>query len=193
MTATQTIDPLYGWIPTKAALAVMAAARGKVGLVEGGGADGHSGNQIFVWDWWKQVTGEFDQGQPNCGAGLSWEFAQGGASKLVAAKNPHGFIYCPDGVNFFKAKKAFLPATAAHFCDPVFFDWEGAGAADHVGLVLYNRSHNGGNTLTTVEWNTSPEHSTGSQQNGGGVYIRNRFIDRTILGVGRPDWGSLTV
>ena len=187
MIAPTKFNPMYGWTPTSHALAVMKAARSKVGLVEGGGPDGHSGNKIFVWDWWKSLTGSNDQGQPYCAAGLSWEFAQGGASSLIAAENKYGFIYCPDGVEFFKNKKSFLKPEYAHFCDPVFFDWDGSGVSDHVGLVIYNR----GNMLTTVEWNTSPEHSSGSQSNGGGVYIRNRLMDGTILGVGRPDWNSL--
>ena len=166
---------------------VLNAARSKVGTIEAGGADGHSGNIVWAWDWWEKATKQKEQGQPWCGASVSWSFAQAGASSLIAATNSSGFIYCPDGVKFFKSRKMFLPARLAQPGDVVFFDFSGKGNAEHVGIILSN--HN--TYLVTVEGNTSPEHSTGSQANGGGQYLRNRAITPSILGVGRPDWQSL--
>jgi cell wall-associated NlpC family hydrolase len=163
---------------------VVTFARSKVGTVETGGADGHSGNIVPFWDWWKSATGENYQGASWCGAFVSWAFAHAKVSPLIAAKNSHGFIYCPDGVNFFKARKAFLPPAQAQSGDVVFFDWEGKGISDHVGIVVHNKGH----YLVTVEGNTSPEHATGSQQNGGGVYLRNRPFMPQVIGVGRPNW-----
>ena len=164
------------------AISVVNAARTKVGVVESGGPDGHSGNIVEFWDWWDKVTGEHDQGASWCACFVSWAFSVYGLSSLVAAKNPHGFIYCPDGVNFFKKKNQWHDAKDAVAGDVVFYDWEGKGLSDHVGIVISNH----GQYLVTVEGNTSAEHASGSQQNGGGVYLRNRVINSTILGVGRP-------
>lgn len=166
---------------------VLAAAKSKVGTIEKGGKDGKSGNIVWAWDWWKAATGQSDQGSPWCDVSASWSFAQGGATELIAPKGTHGFIYCPAHVAWFKAKKAFLPAKKAHPGDLVFFDFSDHGIAEHVGIVVSNE----GKYLVTIEGNTSPEHSTGSQANGGGQYERHRALSPFILGVGRPNWKSL--
>ena len=163
---------------------IVKLARTKEGQVESGGADGHSGNIVWVWDWWKKVTGQSDQGSPWCAAFVSWVFGTLGLSSLVAASNAHGFIYCPDGMNFFKNKKQWFAAKDAKPGDIVFYGDK--GVAIHVGIVIYNK----GTYLVTIEGNTSPEHSTGSQTNGGGCYIRNRALTPWVLGVGRPAYKS---
>ena len=168
---------------------VVKAAQSKLGVVEKGGPDGKSGNIVEFWDWWKSVTGENDQGQSWCACFVSWCFAQvPGGSALVAAKNPHGFIYCPDGVKFFKARNQIITPANAQPGDIIFFDWTGAGIADHVGIVEQNNK----TYLTTIEGNTSAEGATGSQQNGGGVYRRKRYFGKTIHAIARPAWPTPT-
>lgn len=167
---------------------VLKVAASQVGTVEKGGADGKSGNLVPYWDWWKKCTGENDQGASWCACFVSWCFAQVAASSLVAAKNKFGFIYCPDGVNYFKKKNAFVDPSKAQPGDVVFFDWEGKGIADHVGIV----ESVGAGFLNTIEGNTSPEGANGSQQNGGGVYRRKRYFGKTIIAVARPAWPVIT-
>jgi len=167
---------------------IIKSAQSKLGTVEKGGVDGKSGNIVEFWDWWKSCTGENDQGSSWCAVFVSWCFAQNAASSLVAAKNKFGFIYCPDGVNYFKKKNQLVDPTKAQPGDVVFFDWEGKGIADHVGLV----ESVGAGFLTTIEGNTSAEGAAGSQQNGGGVYRRKRFFGKTIIAVARPAWPTLT-
>lgn len=168
---------------------VIKAAQSKLGVVEKGGPDGKSGNIVEFWDWWKSVTGENDQGSSWCAVFVSWCFSTvPGGSALVAAKNPHGFIYCPDGVNFFKAHNEIIAPAKAQPGDIIFFDWTNSGVADHVGII----EQNNGTYLTTIEGNTSAEGVTGSQQNGGGVYRRKRYFGKTIHAIARPAWSTPT-
>jgi cell wall-associated NlpC family hydrolase len=170
---------------------VVAKATSQLGVVEKGGRDGKSGNIVPYWDWWKACTGENDQGQSWCACFVSWCFSQVMASSLIAAKNKYGFIYCPDGVNYFKKKNQLVAAKSAQAGDIIFFDWTGAGSADHVGIVVENHAAQG--YLLTIEGNTSAEGIVGaSQSNGGGVYKRKRFIDKTIFAVARPSYPTLT-
>jgi hypothetical protein len=170
---------------------VVKAAQSKLGVVEKGGPDGKSGNIVEFWDWWKSITGENDQGQSWCACFVSWCFAQvPGGSALVAAKNPHGFIYCPDGVKFFKARNQIITSANAQPGDIIFFDWNGAGIADHVGIVEQNNK----TYLTCIEGNTSVEGAApgSSQSNGGGVYRRKRYFGKTIHAIARPAWPTPT-
>ena len=110
---------------------------------------------------------------------------------MIAAKTPAGFIYCPDAVNYFKKKNQLVDPKTAQPGDIIFFDWNGAGIADHVGIVTEN--HAAKSYLMTIEGNTSPEGAVGaSQQNGGGVYSRKRYLGKTIHAVARPAWATLT-
>lgn len=163
---------------------VLKAAQGKVGTVEGGGSDGKSGNIVWVWDWWKSVTKANLQGSPWCAGFVSWCFAQANLSALVAAENSHGFVSTINGLAWFKKKGQLIDPKTAQPGDIVFFDWDGAGHADHVEIV----ESNGKTFLTTIGGNTSPEGVKGSQQNGGGCYRRKRLLDKTIIGVARPAW-----
>jgi hypothetical protein len=165
---------------------VLKAAASKVGTIEGGGTDGKSGNIVWVWDWWKSVTGRNLQGSPWCAGFVSWCFGQAKASALIAAENPHGFVSVISGVAYFKKKKQMIDVKSAKPGDVLFFDFEGDGIPDHVELV----ESNDGKVLTTIGGNTSPGTS-GSQKNGGGCYRRKRPIDKTMIGVGRPAWPVL--
>jgi hypothetical protein len=167
---------------------LLKIAQSQIGTVEKGGSDGKSGNLVPYWDWWKSVTKQNGQGQSWCAVWVSWCFAQVSASSLVAAKNKFGFIYCPDGVNYFKKKGQIIDPTKAQPGDIVFFDWEDKGIADHVGIVEKNAKDH----LETIEGNTSAEGVKGSQSNGGGVYRRKRYFGKTIHAVVRPAWPTLT-
>lgn len=167
---------------------IILTAESQEGLVEKGGPDGKSGNIVPMWDWWKQVTGENFQGSSWCAVAVSWTFAQNNASALVAAKNPHGFIYCPDLENWAKAGHAEIVAdkTKGMPGDLILFDWEGNGIADHVGIIKKNL--NPQPWYITSEGNTSPENVNGSQRNGGGWYERRRHVDATIRMIVRPKY-----
>jgi len=167
---------------------VVRIAKTQVGTVEKGGKDGKSGNLVPYWDWWTKCTGQHNQGASWCACFVSWVFAQAGASSLIAAKNKFGFIYCPDAVNYFKKKNQLIKPESALPGDIILFDWNGAGIADHVGIVESNNK----TFLTTIEGNTSPEGAVGaSQQNGGGVYERKRYFGKTIIAVARPNFLTL--
>ena len=166
---------------------IIQTAQSQLGVVETGGADGHSGNIVPYWDWWAKCTGQHAQGASWCACFVSWVFAQNNASNLIPAKNAHGFIYCPDLENYAKAHGLVIADhTKAQPADIVLFDWTGQGLADHVGIVLKNLLPS--NYLQTIEGNTSAENTVGSQQNGGGVYQRNRHIDPTIRLIVRPNY-----
>ena len=65
--------------------------------------------------------------------------------------------------------------------DIVFFKFSGSSRwTNHVGLVVEVN----GNTLTTIEGNTSSDNK-GSQNNGGMVAIRTRKINSSVVGFGR--------
>ena len=65
--------------------------------------------------------------------------------------------------------------------DIVFFKFSGSSRwTNHVGLVIEVN----GNTLTTIEGNTSSDNK-GSQNNGGMVAIRTRKINNSVVGFGR--------
>jgi hypothetical protein len=68
----------------------------------------------------------------------------------------------------------------------VFFDWEGNGSPDHVGLVVSHDKTK--KTLKTIEGNTS-SGVRGSQSNGDGVYVRTRGYD-VVYAVARPAYGT---
>ena len=107
---------------------------------------------------------------------------------VFVSVNKFGFIYCPDGVAYFKKRNALVEPHKALPGDIVFFDWEGKGIADHVGIVESVAADH----LNTIEGNTSPEGVAGSQQNGGGVYRRKRYFGKTIIAVARPAWPIIT-
>lgn len=167
---------------------ILITAKSQLGVVETGGADGHSGNIVPYWEWWRSVTKMNMQGASWCGAFVSWVFAQNKSSNLIAALNSHGFIYCPDLEKFaIRNKLVIADKRKAQPGDIVLFDWEGAGRADHVGIVEKNLSATSP-YLQTIEGNTSGEGVLGSQRNGGGVYRRNRHLDSTIRMIVRPNY-----
>ena len=61
------------------------------------------------------------------------------------------FSYCPTGVQWFKAAGRWLPGGSAPAPgDIAFFDWDGDGVSDHVGIV----ESCDGSTVHTIEGNS---------------------------------------
>lgn len=70
--------------------------------------------------------------------------------------------------------------------DIVYFDWDGSGDCDHVGIV----ESVGSSRITTIEGNTSSGNS-GSQSNGDGVYRRYRTRSQIAKAI-RPAYEAET-
>lgn len=92
--------------------------------------------------------------------------------------------YTPTMAGWFKeAGRGFTDDRKAVVGDVVFFDFpDSTHRIQHVGFVIGNDSAS--QTLTTIEGNTS-SGSAGSQDNGGGVFIRKRPY-RDAVYYGRP-------
>lgn len=122
--------------------------------------------------------GGYDYGAndvPYCAAFTSWVFDQAsvGAAGLPGA-------YCPAMLAAAVAAGATVEPSQAQAGDIVYYDWDGDGESDHVGIVVANM----GPYLETIEGNTS-SGSSGSQSNGGVVARRQRAFDY-VCGVVRP-------
>jgi len=150
-------------------------AAGQIGFVEGGGPDGRSGN-ITPYGAWYGL-----QGNPYCAMGLSWVSAQSGDLTAFGGK----WAYCPSWVNHFKNAGQWgqEPRVGAI----VFFNF-GANEAVHVEWV--ESVHAG--YVTTIGFNTSSGNA-GSQNNGGGVYRRNRSTTWGVEGYGYPVYTAAVV
>lgn len=149
---------------------VLHVAQSQVGYVEGGGADGHSGN---ITKYWAELAPSF-QGQPWCACFQRWVNRHAGGPDLPVS-SPY---YCPSLVTY--AKQHGLWDADGHYTpgDLIFFDFSGHGIAEHIGRVVSD----GSVEIVTIEGNTSSGDS-GSQANGGGVYKRHRPHGPTVLGV----------
>ena len=156
---------------------VLAIAAGEVGYSRWD--DPQTGTKYGRW--FADITGESyygTSGVPYCAMFVSWVFAHAGASctGLPGA-------YCP---TMLAAGNKVNPSSAQPG-DVVYYDWNGDGESDHVGIVVANHE----SYLETIEGNTSV--GSGSQTNGGVVARRQRAWDY-VCGVVRPDWsdGMLT-
>lgn len=150
---------------------VYRVASGEVGYVEGGGLGGHSGNLTKYWD-------ELDKplsGQSWCAVFVSWVFKHAGAP-LPRMDRPYGYMNCASAVAYARAHGLF--DASGHYSpgDIVLF---GPGGATHTGIVIADD----GKTITTIEGNTVPDGASGSQSNGGGVYVRHRPHGDWVYGV----------
>ncbi|MDT0472790.1 CHAP domain-containing protein [Streptomyces sp. DSM 41014] len=122
---------------------------------------------------------------PYCDMAISYWAEQSGNADVVGK-----FAYCPSHVNWFKARGQWHSRSAAAKAgDIVFFDWDGDGVADHVGIVEKDAKADA--NLTTIEANTSAG-TAGSQSNGDGVYRRTRYRS-SVLGFGRPAYKATSV
>jgi hypothetical protein len=153
------------------AIDVLNAARGELGFVEGPNNDSKYG------EWYGLNH------NPYCAMFVSWCFNEAGMSSLVAASSKKGFASCASGLAWFQKNKQVVNKYAGQPGDIVFYNFSGNGVADHVGIIE-GASKDG---ITTLEANTSPDHSNGSQANGGGVYRRHRpYLN--VMAIVRPKY-----
>jgi hypothetical protein len=147
---------------------VLNVARGQVGTVE------NSAGDTLYSDWY---------GLPDeswCDMFVSWVGSTAGASGVIGH-----FAYCPSHVDWFKNRGQW--GSAPRVGAVVFFDWNGDGEADHVGLV---ETVNADGSIGTIEGNsTNP---------GGGRFgvFRHTEWPRYVLGYGYPAYdaqGNTTV
>ena len=117
-------------------------------------------------------------GVPYCAIYTSWVFDQAGASCVGLPG-----AYCPTMLEAAEDAGATVPPRQAKPGDVVYFDWNGDGEVDHVGIVAANC----GSHLVTIEGNTS-SGASGSQGNGGVVAMRQRDFS-CIAAVVRPSYG----
>lgn len=104
---------------------------------------GNVGGEPY-WSWYG-----FDSRVAWCACFVSWCAEQCG---YIDAGIIPMFSYCEDGIAWFKTKGqwqggGYTPAPG----DLFFFDWEGDGICDHVGIVERVE----GDTVLTIEGNTS--------------------------------------
>lgn len=119
---------------------------------------------------------------PWCAMFVSYCFAKGKASKLIAATTSKGFASCSAGMDWFKKKKRLVSAQQALPGDVIFMSFDGDSRPDHVG-ICYKVDHKKG-VIYTYEGNTS---KTGSQDRGQGCFAKERPY-KYVVGVGRPNW-----
>jgi len=119
-----------------------------------------------------------------CAMFVSYCFDQAKVGNLLSGiQSPKGFAYCPAAVNHFTATHQLVPVAQAQPGDIVFFNWDGKGEAEHVGLVVYNDTAH--KILDTYEGNTGAPGS--NQSNGDGCYEKRRLY-QFVVAVARPKW-----
>lgn len=113
---------------------MISIAKGEVGEAEHPAGSNH--NKFTVWYG-------FDGSW--CDMFVSWVASHAGELAAIGGKH----AYCPDHVSWFKAHNKW--GHTARVGAIVFFDWNGNGLADHVGIVV--EVHSG--YIITVEGNSS--------------------------------------
>lgn len=109
-------------------------------------------------------------GVPWCGMFCSWVYDQAGI-KLGNIGFPKGFAGCQTAVAHYKKTKEVTKTPKVG--DLVFFDWNGDGRYDHVGIFngwKYKDPSGAGTKFYSIEGNTSATN----QSNGGEVQSRVR-------------------
>ena len=157
---------------------VLSVARGEIGYSRWD--DPQQGTKYGRW--YAELTGApyyGESGVPYCAMFVSWVFAHAGVrcSGLPGA-------YCPAMLDDADNDGVTVPVSQARAGDVVYFEWDGDGETDHVGIVVENN----GSWLSTIEGNTS-SGSSGSQSNGGVVAERQRSY-ANVCGVVRPYYDS---
>ena len=108
-----------------------------------------------------------------------WLFKKAGAAALFYGGKKTA--YCPTLMNYYKKQGQFVTKNFKSG-DIIFFDFNGNGQPDHVGIV----EKVSGSKIYTIEGNTS----TSNDANGGSVMRRTRTA-KTILGAGRPNYDEV--
>ena len=120
-------------------------------------------------------------GVPWCAIFVSYCFYKAGM-KLPPIQHAKGFAYCPYGVKYFKDKGKLDKNPKVG--DIVFFDWQGDGISDHVGIV---EKVLGNNKIVSIEGNTGFNDNS----NGGEVMRRTRNLS-IIQGFAHPDYNDIS-
>lgn len=128
----------------------------------------------------KTVYGEWYglNGQPWCCIFQQWVFRDTNLLKKTAS--------CSDLLNWFKSQGQFFdkPQTG----DLVFYNFHTPNKpSDHIGIV---EAVNINGSIWAIEGNTS-SNNKGSQDNGGGVFRRQRASN--IVGYGRPKYSDAVI
>jgi hypothetical protein len=142
---------------------VLNVARGQLGTVE------NSAGDTLYSDWY---------GLPDeswCDMFVSWVAHTAGAADIIGR-----FAYCPAHVDWFKGRGQW--GKAPRVGAVVFFDWNGDGEADHVGIV---ETVNPDGSVGTIEGN-----STNPSGGRFGVF-RHTEWPKYILGYGYPAYDAL--
>lgn len=105
-----------------------------------------------------------------------WVFKKAGAAALFYGGKKTA--YCPTLMNYYKKQGQFVTKNLKPG-DVIFFDFNGNGQPDHVGVV----EKVSGRKIYTIEGNTS----VGNDANGGQVMRRTRS-GSVILGAARPKY-----
>lgn len=111
---------------------------------------------------------------PWCCAFIWWIFKEAGMSSLFYGGQKTA--YCPTAVNWFKNKGQWVTKDY-RAGDIVFFDYNGDGLADHVGIV---ESVESSNRLITIEGNYSDS-------------VQRVSRSSQIMGAGRPDYSAYEI
>lgn len=136
-------------------------------------------NRCFVWDdlITAKLAAAYFNGQPWCAGMIVWTALKADAPILPV----QSAYYCPSRVQYARAHGLWDADGRYAPGDEVFFAFtvsaQTSGLAEHVGRVIADD----GFTITTIEGNTS-SGDAGSQDNGGGVYLRRRPHGPTVLG-----------
>ena len=146
---------------------VMSVASGEVGYSRWN--DPEQGTKYGRW--YASMTGSSyfgTNGVPYCAMFVSWCFSEAGANAVGLPG-----AYCPTMLAAGKRADRAVSCAEARYGDLVYFDWEGDGTSDHVGLVEANY----GSYLQTIEGNT-----------GNGQVLRRTRSYSTVSGIIRPDY-----
>lgn len=124
------------------------------------------------------VGWEAQMGYPWCAYSAMLAALQAGSetARMGLIENKFNALYVPEIESLARAGKYGMRLVGWGEAQPgdfVTFNWDG-GVPDHIGMLLSV----GVSDAQTVEGNTSPGN-TGSQSNGGGVFVRNR--DKSVI------------
>jgi hypothetical protein len=141
---------------------IIRAAKEELGYREQGG------NCTKYGSWYGIHCAEW------CDMFVSWVFHHVGLLSSIGGK----FAYVPSHLDWFRKHKLFHKRGAKgggpHLGGAIFFDWDGNGVPNHIGIVVsYTDTH-----VYTVEGNRSDKVSALT-------YLRSNHL---ILGYGYPNW-----
>lgn len=86
-----------------------------------------------------------------CDMFVYWLYNANGNSAMLPWKGNQRY-YCPASIKWCNKNFAQIPPYLAMACDLIYFDWDGNGNPNHIGIV---EKHCTTNTIYTIEGNTS--------------------------------------